>query len=154
MTQQDVPFAHLSVSSLKTFLSCPRRFRLRYIDKERGTHRSAALALGSAWHATIGRLLFEHAQGSASSPDELKEHLRAELGKELRADGPPVLFEDGETEGDLVDTCERMLEVFIKRVQLPSNSCANLAYQGIRGQPARHCRLTVGSSRMRIVHPG
>lgn len=119
MTDNDLPFAHLSVSSLKTFLSCPRKFRLKYIDKEHSSHRSAALALGSAWHATIGRLLFDHAQGGTSRPDELKEHLRVELAKELRGDGPPVLFEDGEDERQLVDTCVRMLEVFIKRVQLP-----------------------------------
>lgn len=120
MTQDDLPFAHLSVSSIKTFLSCPRKFRLKYVDRERGSHRSAALAVGTAWHTTIGRLLFNHAQGDESDTQELKEHLRHALSSELRADGPPVLFEDGEDEGQLVDTCQKMLEVFVKRVKLPS----------------------------------
>ena len=41
---------HLSVSALKLWLSCPRKFRLHYVDKAEPSHRAISLVFGHAWH--------------------------------------------------------------------------------------------------------
>ncbi len=44
---------HVSASSLKTFLQCPWKFRLRYVEGATPEFRSKALILGSAVHEAL-----------------------------------------------------------------------------------------------------
>jgi putative RecB family exonuclease len=46
--QQLRALPHISVSQLKCFLGCPKKFRLHYIDRIEPAFRSVALAFGSA----------------------------------------------------------------------------------------------------------
>ncbi len=48
---------HLSVSALKLFLQCPRKFNFQYIERAPADFRPVAFVFGTAWHATIGRWL-------------------------------------------------------------------------------------------------
>lgn len=48
---------HLSISALKCFLSCPRRFALQYTERARPDFVPAALVLGSAWHSAVAAWL-------------------------------------------------------------------------------------------------
>jgi putative RecB family exonuclease len=110
---------HISVSSLKMWLSCPRKFRLHYIDRAQASHRSIALAFGHAWHELIGRVLWLHQKGRELRRTELRYHFAEALDREINADGPPVLFEDGEDADVLVATAMRMLEALLQSVPLP-----------------------------------
>jgi putative RecB family exonuclease len=110
---------HISVSQLKTYISCPRRFRLHYIDNVEPAFRPVALALGTAWHTTIGHLLKTHSEGKADSNGALHERLHVELAAELHADELPVLFEDDEPEQLFVDRAMRMLDAFLEKYELP-----------------------------------
>lgn len=110
---------HLSVSALKTWLSCPRKFRLHYVDRAQPSHRSIALAFGHAWHDLIGRVLWLHQKGRELRRNVLRDYFAAALDREINADGPPVLFEDGEDAAALVVTAMHMLEAFLARVPLP-----------------------------------
>ena len=108
---------HTSISAIKSFLQCPRKYRLQYIDRVRPAFRSAALVLGSAWHDTIDEwLLADHAE-----PEALRAHLRDGLVRRLQADD--VLFdEEDEDEGRLTDVALRMLGVFLVKVQKPERT--------------------------------
>lgn len=110
---------HLSVSALKTWLSCPRKFRLHYVDHAPASHRSIALVFGHAWHELIGKVLWLHQKGRELDRKALREHFEAALVGEIRLDGPPVLFEDGEDVPALVNTAVTMLEAFLAAVPLP-----------------------------------
>jgi putative RecB family exonuclease len=110
---------HVSVSALKMWLSCPRKFRLHYVDRAQPSHRSIALAFGHAWHDLIGRVLWLHQKGRELRRNELRDYFAAALEREINADGPPVLFEDGENAAALVVTAMHMLEAFLARVPLP-----------------------------------
>lgn len=110
---------HISVSALKTWLSCPRKFRLHYVDRAPPSHRSIALAFGHAWHDLIGRVLWLHQKGRELRRGALRDYFAAALDREINADGPPVLFEDGEDAAALVVTAMHMLEAFLTKVPLP-----------------------------------
>lgn len=110
---------HLSVSALKTWLSCPRKYRLHYVDRAQASHRSIALVFGHAWHELIGKVLWLHQKHRQLNRNELREHFQAALVREIHGDGPPVLFEDGEDVPALVGTAMTMLEVFLAAVPLP-----------------------------------
>jgi hypothetical protein len=80
--------------------------------------RGVALALGTAWHRTIGHRLVTHAEGRTSSNGELYDFLRGALDHELH-NGVSVLFDDDEPEATLVDRAMRMLDVFVEKVPPP-----------------------------------
>ena len=110
---------HLSVSALKTWLSCPRKYRLHYVDHARASHRSIALVFGHGWHELIGKLLWLHQRGRELDRQVLRQHFEGALVQEIQSEGPPVLFEDGEDVPALVETAMRMLEAFLAAVPLP-----------------------------------
>jgi CRISPR/Cas system-associated exonuclease Cas4 (RecB family) len=110
---------HLSVSALKTWLNCPRKYRLHYVDHARASHRSMALVFGHAWHELIGKVLWLHQKGRELNRRELRQNFENVLIQEIQGDGPPVLFEDGEDMAALVNTGMNMLEAFLAAVPLP-----------------------------------
>lgn len=100
----------------KSFLQCPRKYRLQYVDRCPPDFRPAALAFGSAWHDTIDRWL------TTPDPlDALRAHLRDDLERRLRYDD--VLFDDeDENEGTLIDVSLKMLGTFVAKVPKPERT--------------------------------
>lgn len=112
---------HLSVSAMKMWLSCPRKFRLHYVDRARASHRSMALVFGHAWHDLIGFVLLNHKKGTRPTARELEQYVAATLEREMNEPGPPVLFEDDEDTRSLVTTAMSMLDALISTLNLPEN---------------------------------
>jgi CRISPR/Cas system-associated exonuclease Cas4 (RecB family) len=110
---------HLSVSQLKTFLQCPRKHKLQYIDRVLPQFRPIALAFGTAWHDAIGHHLSTSTKAAPADRDELKAIFRDSLAIAVKSDGVPVLFDDDETLGSATDLGLKMLDTFVERVELP-----------------------------------
>ncbi len=111
---------HTSVSQLKTYLMCPRRYYFQYVLRMRPAFTALALVFGTAWHETIGQHLLRSRREHHVPVDDLKEHLRDGLIRGIGATGAPVLFEEEEQDvGAVVDLATRMLQVFLDRVPLP-----------------------------------
>lgn len=108
---------HLSVSALKLFLQCPRKFKFQYIERARADFVAVALVMGRAWHAAIGRWLT--ALPHALPIEELRANLRDGIVAGVRDDNARVLFEDEEDEGALLDVSMRMLDTFLAKVRPP-----------------------------------
>ena len=111
---------HISISQLKSFLQCPRRYFLQYVERAQPSFRSAALAFGSAWHATIDEHLLRSTPLAPVGADALKDFFAGELEHELNADGPAVLFDDERDDtGQMLDLGVRMLDAFLGAVPVP-----------------------------------
>lgn len=111
---------HTSVSALKTFVSCSRRYFLQYVLKVQPAFRPAALVFGSAWHETIGVWLTDPNVGA----EQLQQHLRDGLTARLRGESNVLFDDDDEDEGSLVDMAVRMLDAFITLVPRPEKTLA------------------------------
>lgn len=111
---------HTSVSAIKTFLSCPRKFHLQYVVKTQPAFRPAALVFGSTWHETIGVWLTDDNAGM----EQLRQHLRDGLTARLRGENNVLFDDEQEDEGSLVDTAVRMLDAFITLVPRPEKTLA------------------------------
>jgi putative RecB family exonuclease len=112
---------HLSVSQLKTFLQCPKKYTLQYVARAEPAFRPIALAFGTAWHETIGAHLLPQVKDQYLSREELRALFRDVLTEEVSKEGPPVLFEDEEDLGQTVDLGLRMLDAFILGVPRPDD---------------------------------
>jgi len=116
--------AYTSVSQLKEYLRCPRKYFFHYIEGEEREFRSVALCFGTAWHHAIGEVLLRR---PADMPvEEVREIFRDALAAEVQGeddeDGVPVLFDtDEQTLPALIDRGIAMLDVFLARVTLPDN---------------------------------
>jgi len=113
------PLTHLSVSSLKEYLACPRKFRLRRIEQRLPEYRPAALAFGTAFHQAIAFGLFQHSLGESATGEAVHAKFRDALHREIHADEVPVLYQDDESEEGLVDKGIEMVEAFWQHVPLP-----------------------------------
>ena len=111
---------HTSISAIKTYLSCPRKFFLSYVLKKRPAFRPAALVFGSAWHETIGVWLTDENVGA----EQLQHHLRDGLTARLRGENNVLFDDDDEDEGSLVDMAVCMLDAFIRLVPRPEKTMA------------------------------
>lgn len=107
---------HLSVSAIKCFLSCPRKYHLAYVERaRRADYYPAALALGSAWHAAIAGWLNRDADD-----DALEEQLRDDLRERLRRDDVPILFDDANEDADhFIEHAVKMFKTFRESVPRP-----------------------------------
>ncbi len=124
---------HTSVSAIKTYLSCPRRYFLSYVLRVPPAFRPAALVFGSAWHETIGLWLTTE----DIKVEQLREHLRDGLTARLRGENNVLFDDDGEDEGSLVDMAVRMLDAFTTLVPRPEKTLAiELAFQLELAHPA------------------
>lgn len=106
---------HLSISAIKCFLSCSRKYHLAYVERARADYYPAALALGSAWHAAIAGWLNRDA-----SDDALEEQLRDDLRERLRRDDTPILFDDANEDADhFIEHAVKMFKTFRESVPRP-----------------------------------
>jgi CRISPR/Cas system-associated exonuclease Cas4 (RecB family) len=114
---------HTSVSAVREFMICPRKFAFHYLEKAPPEFRPAALAFGSAWHSTIGEWLTTPSE--EVQLEELRQHLRDGIVARLNDDGANVLFDNADQdEGSLVDTAVRMLNAFVAQVPRPDKVLA------------------------------
>lgn len=111
---------HTSISAIKTYLSCPRRYFLSYVLKTQPAFRPAALVFGSAWHETIGMWL----TAEVVDVEALRQHLRDGLTARLRGENNVLFDDEKEDEGSLVDMAVRMLDAFIMLVPRPEKTLA------------------------------
>lgn len=110
---------HLSVHSIRTWVDCPRKWRLRYLDRVRPAFRSIALALGTSIHRAVGHVLLERSAGHRANRKRAVDLLNTTLHAEIHSEGPPVLLEDNETEADLHEQASAMLNAVIEAMPRP-----------------------------------
>ena len=67
---------HTSVSRVKSYLACHRRFFYQYIERLTPAFRPLALVFGTAWHETLGEHLLHSPRGGEVPLEKLRAHLR------------------------------------------------------------------------------
>ena len=114
---------HVSVSQIKGFQSCPRRYQLRHVLGAKPEHRSANLVLGTAVHTALAGFYQALKGGVVPADEELFEAARLSLVEAAKQD-PPILLEDGETLADLLATAEALVRTFLAGVERPDEVLA------------------------------
>jgi putative RecB family exonuclease len=73
---------YLSASQLTTYLMCPAKYRLRYLEEAEPAFRSSALALGSAVHATLDWLHTAWREGQRPAWEAIAQTFEADWSAE------------------------------------------------------------------------
>ena len=110
---------HTSVSALKTYLQCPRKYSLHYIQQVEPAFRPAALAFGTAFHEAIGEYLRASRPEHVVSVERLHEVFCRSFQAQLKQGGVPVVFDEEETAAQHVELAAKMLRAFVEQIELP-----------------------------------
>jgi len=100
---------HLSYSQISTYLACPLRYKLQYVEQIPPAFKSAALAFGSAIHESVGAFYHQHLIGDSLRPDQMLDVYREAL---RNGDDTELRFFNGDNEESLVKKAQQMLAVF------------------------------------------
>ncbi len=103
---------YASVSQLKTFLMCPRKFDLRYVRGASPAFIPAALAFGTAVHSALARFYLGHQLNGTAPPLELITQTFRDAWAAATAGPVPLQVDDDEDITKLIDLGVRMLTVF------------------------------------------
>ena len=110
---------HFSVSAITSYLLCPMSCAHRYIYKTPPTHRSGALAFGSAIHSALALFYSCLMDGR---PEPGAEELAASFTDSWRRqfdDDIPVLLDGKATPGSLEDKGVELVKVFHEQAPRP-----------------------------------
>jgi putative RecB family exonuclease len=104
--------AHVSVSSIGCYIRCPTQYEHRYILKTPPSHRSSALAFGSAVHHALAHFYSELMHGHPEpSGEELASIFSDAWSFELTSP-VPVLFDKSDTADSLHAKGAEIIQLF------------------------------------------
>lgn len=106
---------YISISQVKSYLMCPRKYELHYILREEPAFVPVALAFGSAFHAALAGYYGEiRATGEPLRRDLVLDVFRNEWAR--TEEGPVPLQPDNQDEGtdQIVDKGVAMLHAFLE----------------------------------------
>lgn len=109
---------HVSISAVTCYLTCPRQYEHRYVLGTAPSHRSGALAFGSAIHTALAhhhRRLMENCEPKA---EELEAAFTHAWHRELEHP-VPVLLDKNETTDGLLDLGVQLVRTFHATVEQP-----------------------------------
>ena len=110
---------HVSVSAITSYLLCPLAYAHRYIFKTPPSHRSGALAFGSAIHTALALFYSRLMDGQPEpSADELVASF-ADSWRRQFGDDIPVLLDGKATPGILQDKGVELVKVFHQQAPRP-----------------------------------
>jgi len=105
------PITHFSYSQLNTYLTCPLRYRLQYVELIPPAFTSAALTFGSAVHEAVAAYYQSRLEGDPIRPDQMVDVYRE---KWRGAEG--IKYFNGDNEEKLLQKASQLIEVFCAEV--------------------------------------
>ena len=102
-----------SVSQVTTYLSCPRKYRFRYLDRREPEHRSADLALGSAVHSAIEWYQVERIAGVEPELSSVLRIFRCDWHSQGALGD--LTFDEDEKPEDLNQLGRELVRLFVER---------------------------------------
>jgi len=101
----------VSVSQIKTWLVCPRRYEMRYVRGMAPAFVPLALAFGTAFHAALGRYFVGVQAGAVPELDALLQ-VFTDIWRQQLDGAVPVQVEEDEALDRVPELAERMLRAF------------------------------------------
>ena len=114
---------HVSVSQVKTYLACPRKYELRYVLGIPPETRALNLVFGSAIHEGLAAYYVALKENTEPAREMVLSTFNDSIDEAL-LDQPPVLLDDDENAGTLKDKGVALLGVFLEHVEKPDKVLA------------------------------
>jgi putative RecB family exonuclease len=100
----------ITASKIQMYLTCPRKFAFRYVEKVPPAWKSAALALGSAVHSALQVFHEKRMEGITAPADEVASVFLADFAAQQVDD---LRFKDGEDASALAATGNALVRAYV-----------------------------------------
>ena len=100
---------HFSYSQLNTYLMCPLRYRLQYVELIPPAFNSSALAFGSAVHEAVAAFHQQQLIGDTLRPDQMLDVYRQAW---TNRNGEEVRYSNGDNKEALQEKARQVLSVY------------------------------------------
>ncbi len=100
---------HFSYSQLNTYMTCPLRYRLQYVELIPPAFTASALAFGSSIHEAVAAFHQQHLLGETLRPDQMLDVYRQAWASR---NGEEIRFCNGDNEESLREKAQRVLTVY------------------------------------------
>ena len=126
---------HFSASALRTFLTCPMKFRFQYVQGAEPAFRPSSLLLGSAVHKALAahHLAVQAARPIASA--DVQAAFEEALERETRPGGIPLQYREGEDPDSLRATGNGLIDVYLREAQLGTIVAVEQPFQANLADP-------------------
>ncbi len=105
------PIKHFSYSQLSTYLTCPLRYRLQYVELIPPAFTSAALTFGSALHEAVAAYYQSRLEGDALRADQMVDVYRGTW-----REAQNVKYFNGDNEESLLEKARHLVNLFHEQV--------------------------------------
>jgi putative RecB family exonuclease len=105
------PDMYLSYSQVSTYMLCPLRYKLHYVDGKEPEFTPVALAFGAAIHEAIAAYYQSRLEADNLNPSQMMDIWRNGWRKQEN-----IRFFNGDTEASLTAKAEQLLQVFHESV--------------------------------------
>lgn len=109
---------HVSVSQVRAFLLCGKKYALRYVQGAEPEHRTTNLVVGSAVHAALAGFYTDLMGGAEPDPVHVLDRYHAAFDHERRGE-PPLLLAEGETVDEVRAGGEALVRTFLAGAERP-----------------------------------
>ncbi len=100
----------ITASKIQAYLTCPRKFAFRYIEKVPPAWKAAALALGSAVHSALQVFHEKRMEGITAPADEVAAVFLTDFAAQQVDD---LRFKDGEDAAALASTGDALIRAYV-----------------------------------------
>jgi putative RecB family exonuclease len=105
------PITHLSYSQISTYLTCPLRYKLHYVDLVPPAFTTAALVFGSSLHEAVAAYYQSRLEGDPIRSDQMLDVYR-----DTWRNAVGVKFFNGDNEDSLLKKAQQLIQVFHEHV--------------------------------------
>lgn len=120
---------HISPSQIKTYLSCGRKYKYKYVEGLKPERVSFALPFGRAFHQTIADInLYRKKHQSLEHGDAYKLFQEA-FQREIDTSDMPIDFEDGEDTATLVAYADKMLKLYTEHIKAMNTEVVTVEHE-------------------------
>ena len=102
---------HLSYSQISTYLTCPLRYKHKYVDLVPPAFTPAALTFGSALHEAVAAYYQSRLEGDVLRPDQMVDVYR---GSWREAEN--IKYFNGDNDASLLEKAQQLIYVFREQV--------------------------------------
>ena len=108
---------HISPSQVRTYLSCGRRYKYRYVEDLMPEKVSFAMPFGRAFHQTIADINLYRKQHQPFDHEDAYKLFQEIFQRELTTSEPEVAFDEGEDTNTLISYADGMLKLYTEHIK-------------------------------------
>ena len=116
MISSNTDTKHISPSQIKTYLSCGRKYKYKYVEGIKPEKVSFALPFGRAFHQTVAEINLYRKKHQSLEQVDVSGLFKETFEREIQTSETPVEFDKDDDPLSLISYADKMLRLYVKHI--------------------------------------